>query len=142
MLNPQGRYYKHLKNAMETDYEDNYWPEDAIFMERNSRDFVSRIERINTNAEAICDTLRQSPIGEHRPSFYAFEMILMAVIVKEVYYPKHSPTRPFYDHCRNKRGGYGGLLSVILKTTEQAVTFFDKLETAKGPSLGTNFTLR
>ena len=49
---------------MHKDYEDNYWPEDAIFMERNSRDFVSRIDRINENAEAICETLRVSPIGK------------------------------------------------------------------------------
>jgi cystathionine gamma-synthase len=46
------------------DYEDNYWAEDAIFMERNSRDFVSRIERINLNAEAICNTLRSSSSGK------------------------------------------------------------------------------
>lgn len=46
------------------EYEDNYWAEDAIFLERNSRDFVSRIERINMNAEAICQTLRASPIGK------------------------------------------------------------------------------
>ena len=45
------------------EYEDNYWAEDAIFLERNSRDFVSRIERINVNAEAICQTLRASSIG-------------------------------------------------------------------------------
>ena len=49
---------------MDGDYEDNYWPEDAIFMERNSRDFISRVDRINTNAEAICETLKASPIGE------------------------------------------------------------------------------
>ena len=63
-------------------------------------------------------------------------------VVKEVYYPKYSATQIFYDQCRNLDKGYGGLLSVTFKTTEQAVTFFDKLETAKGPSLGTNFTLR
>jgi len=34
-----------------------YWPEDAVFMERNSRDFVARTGRINTNAEAVCDLL-------------------------------------------------------------------------------------
>jgi len=43
------------------EYEDHYWAEDAIFMERNSRDFISRIERINVNAEAICQVLRASP---------------------------------------------------------------------------------
>jgi cystathionine gamma-synthase len=45
------------------DYKDNYWAEDAIFMERNSRDFVSRIQRINFSAEAICNTLRASSSG-------------------------------------------------------------------------------
>lgn len=123
VLNPQSKYYQRLKDFMATDYEDNYWHEDAIFMERNSRDFVSRIARMNQNAEAVCDTLKASPV------------------VKEIYYPKHSPTRANYDHCRNPNGGYGGLLSVTFNTTAQAVTFFDKLETAKGPSLGTNFTL-
>lgn len=49
---------------MVEEYEDNLWPEDAIFLERNSRDFVSRIERINVNAEAICLTLRASPGGK------------------------------------------------------------------------------
>ena len=48
---------------MRQDYEDNYWPEDALYMERNSRDFVSRVDRINANAEAICDRLKASPIG-------------------------------------------------------------------------------
>lgn len=123
VLNPQSRYYCKIKATMEVNYEDNYWPEDAIFMERNSRDFVSRIQRINSSAEAICETLIASPI------------------VKQVYYPKHSPTQRFYDFCRHENGGYGGLLSVTFQTTKQAVTFFDRLETAKGPSLGTNFTL-
>lgn len=62
--------------------------------------------------------------------------------VKKVYYPKYSPTRPFYDQCRTLNGGYGGLLSVTFRSTIEAVTFFDALETAKGPSLGTNFTIR
>ena len=125
---------------MHKDYEDNYWPEDAIFMERNSRDFVSRIARINKNAEAICETLRVSPIGNML--LMIIQPSLTAISVKEVYYPMYSPTRPFYDECRNINGGYGGLLSVTFYTYLQAITFFDKLETAKGPSLGTNFTLR
>lgn len=33
-------------------------------MERNSRDFESRIKRIDQNAEAICQTLKASPIGK------------------------------------------------------------------------------
>jgi len=123
ILNPQGRYYQKLKKIMEIDYEDNVWAEDIIFMERNSRHFVSRIERINENAEVICDVLRAHPL------------------VKNVYYPKHNDTKAFYDDCRTPKGGYGGLLSVTFHELAQAIAFFDRIETAKGPSLGTNFTL-
>ena len=123
ILNPKGRYYQQLKKIAEVDFEDTYWAEDLIFMERNSRHFVSRIERINNNAEVICDVLRSHPL------------------VKEVYYPKFNPSRRFYDACRTPNGGYGGLLSFELLNTAQAVAFYDRIEVAKGPSLGTNFTL-
>ncbi|KIW00900.1 hypothetical protein, variant 4 [Verruconis gallopava] len=123
ILNPRGRYYSHLKKVWDQEFEDNYWAEDAIFMERNSRDFVSRIDRINANAEAVCEVLRQDPR------------------VKQVMYPKYNACRPFYERCRTANGGYGGLLSATFHKREHAITFFDALDTAKGPSLGTNFTL-
>jgi cystathionine gamma-synthase len=123
IYNPRGRYYQALKKVADAEYEDNYWAEDIIFMERNSRHFVARIERINENAEAICDILRAHPL------------------VKTVYYPKYNPSRVFYDDCRTPKGGYGGLLSFTFREIGQAVAFYDRIETAKGPSLGTNFTL-
>lgn len=123
IFNPQGRYYSTLKEVAQVEYEDNYWAEDVIFLERNSRHFVSRIERINENAEVICGVLQSHPL------------------VKTLYYPKYNPTRPFYDACRTSNGGYGGLLSFTFHKTAQAIKFYDRLETAKGPSLGTNFTL-
>jgi cystathionine gamma-synthase len=61
VLNPKSPYYSALKQKLAVDYEDNLWAEDALFLERNSRDFVSRIERINANAEAICELLLQHP---------------------------------------------------------------------------------
>lgn len=123
VLNPNGQYYQILKDTMLVQYEDTYWAEDVIFMERNSRDFLSRIARINRNAELICDILKAHPV------------------VRDVYYPKFVSSRPHYDACRTPNGGYGGLLSVTFHTKDQAVAFFDHIETAKGPSLGTNFTL-
>lgn len=123
ILNPEGQYYQGLKRAAEFQYEDNYWAEDIIFMERNSRDFVSRIDRINQNTEMVCDILRTHPL------------------VRAVYYPKYVESRNHYDACRTPTGGYGGLLSVTFAEKAQAVAFFDRIETAKGPSLGTNFTL-
>jgi cystathionine gamma-synthase len=123
IINPNSPYYGILKDAALREYEDSYWPEDVIFMERNSRDFAVRVDRINANAEAICDILAQHPL------------------VKSVYYPKYNDTRANYEICKLPTGGYGGLLSVVFHDRPRAVAFYDSIDTAKGPSLGTNFTL-
>lgn len=83
VLNPRGRFYQVLKRTTEEDYEDNYWLEDAIFMERNSRDFVSRVERINMNAEAICSVLKASPLGKiHTSRGEDFALSVQAVVAE------------------------------------------------------------
>ena len=123
VLNTQSRMYTELKQTVDKEYEDNYWAEDAVFMERNSRDFISRIERVNVNADAITTAVQECRI------------------LKQLYYPKYSETKSNYDACQNPSGGYGGLLSVTFQRPEQAMAFFDSLEVQKGPSLGTNFTL-
>jgi cystathionine gamma-synthase len=140
VLNPQSRYYELLRRKLEDGYEDNYWPEDAIYLERNSRDFISRNERINTNAEAICNVLK----GSTHSKLYLLPLLAGCahlLVVKDVHYPKFNTCRPFYEEFRQASGGYGGLLSVTFHCTADAITFFDALEFAKGPSLGTNFTL-
>ncbi|KAG6048559.1 hypothetical protein E4U17_007106 [Claviceps sp. LM77 group G4] len=123
ILNPKSKYYTALKKAMDQVYEDSYWAEDVIFMERNSRDFLNRMDRINVNAEFICTMLIGHPI------------------VKRVFYPKYNSSRRFYEDFRLAGKGYGGLLSIVFKTKTQARAFYDSMEIAKGPSLGTNFTL-
>ncbi|KAL5609372.1 hypothetical protein FOVSG1_004053 [Fusarium oxysporum f. sp. vasinfectum] len=123
VLNPESKYYLTLKTTMNEIYEDNYWPEDVIFMERNSRDFESRVVRINANSDAICEVLRTHPL------------------VKSIYYPKYNDSKSHYEKVRLPDGGYGGLLSVVFQQKEHAQAFFDALPLAKGPSLGTNFTL-
>jgi cystathionine gamma-synthase len=69
VLNPHGRYYESLKGAFAHDYEDILWAEDAVFLERNSRDFVSRIAKINSTTEAITAMLKESPLGKSFPEF-------------------------------------------------------------------------
>ncbi|KAJ6111612.1 hypothetical protein N7523_007673 [Penicillium sp. IBT 18751x] len=123
VLNPHGQYYQHLKETYSLEFEDIYWAEDAVFLERNSRDFMSRIEKINFTSEEITAFLKASPL------------------IKDVHYPKYSPTRPLYESLRNSKGGYGGLFSVTFHSTDEAIAFYDTLEVLKGPSLGTNFTL-
>lgn len=134
MLNPEGRRAQILHEHLTATYEDTYWPEDAVFMERNSRDFQRRIDVINHNAETIADLLRsQSAVYSGQPNR----------VIKEVYYPKWI-TRENFDACRTKpservpyQGGFGGLLSITFTSATAAQVFFDSLACEKGPSLGT-----
>ncbi|KAG0148486.1 hypothetical protein CROQUDRAFT_41323 [Cronartium quercuum f. sp. fusiforme G11] len=108
-------------------YEDTYFPEDAIYMERNSRDFRSRVAKINHNALQLC-TYLSSLLAAHPK------------IIKSIYYPKYT-TISNYEACKRPSGGYGGLFSITFTSLLASKTFFDNLNIYKGPSLGTNFTL-
>ena len=123
VLNPRSRRYDELKSAVSALFTDTYFPADAAVMEINSRDFTTRVERANANAEMVCGLLKR-----HHS-------------VAKVYYPKDSSTQTLYDAFKRPRGGHGYLLSVVFSNPEKAVVFFDALDVAKGPSLGTNFTL-
>lgn len=81
ILNPQGQYYDILKRTLELPaqdggYEDNHFEEDSIFLERNSRDFVDRIKRVNHNAEALCDLLNACPKSTH--AFFHHNLSLLS----------------------------------------------------------------
>lgn len=142
VLNPHGQYYQLMKDAFGRGYEDNLWVEDSVFLERNSRDFVSRIEKINHTTEDITAMLKDCPLGKSPLYGCYFLYSSKHRPVKNVYYPKYSPTLPLYEAFRTPHGGFGGLFSVTFHSTAEAIAFFDNLEVHKGPSLGTNFTLR
>jgi cystathionine gamma-synthase len=115
----------HAQQQDEAEESAWYW-EDVLVMERNSRDFTERVRKASGNALALAGLLRA-----HQPA-----------IVREVYYPAGSPTQGVYDAYRvSGGGGYGFLLSIRFVSPERAVAFYDALDVAKGPSLGTNFTL-
>lgn len=128
VLNSQSRHYSTLQALQEEQFEDNFFDQNAIFLERNSRDFVQRVHRINKNASALVDRLCQARDNVHSKT------------IKQVYYPTIC-SRQNYDACRRPEGGYGGLFSLTFHSIHAAVAFYDALKCAKGPSLGTNFTL-
>ncbi|KDQ58329.1 hypothetical protein JAAARDRAFT_129085 [Jaapia argillacea MUCL 33604] len=139
ILNPKSSHYPALKSHLSSNYDDFYFEEDAIYMERNSRDFKRRIAVIDENAQAVCAFLRSRSIagGATSPS----------TAIKEVYYPKYS-TPENYEQCRvrasaegGQEGGYGGLFSLTFLSHAASTAFFDALPFHKGPSLGTSFTL-
>ena len=134
VLNPKGRHYEVLKTTLKETYEDVYFGEDSIFMERNSRKFQKRIKIINENAEAVCELLNaDSRLTDNDK------------VIKDVYYPKYT-TRENYIACRaadipEDALAFGGLFSITFVSETAAHAFFDALKCHKGPSLGTSFTL-
>ena len=104
--------------SQNADKNSGLYRSDAQALLRNSEDFPIRNQIINENSEALSDWL-----GKHED-------------VSSLYYPK---TAPMYEKV--KVGGYGGLMSLILHQNMCQRTFYDTLDVAKGPSLGTNFTL-
>uniref|UniRef100_A0A0D2XI89 Cystathionine gamma-synthase n=1 Tax=Fusarium oxysporum (strain Fo5176) TaxID=660025 RepID=A0A0D2XI89_FUSOF len=95
----------------------------AIFGKTAQTDFEERVIKASQNAQHIADILRKhSSVGQ-------------------VYYPKGSPTQQLHEKYKRPGKGYGYLLSIRFKTPAAAIAFHDALDVAKGPSLGTNFTL-
>jgi cystathionine gamma-synthase len=63
VLNPNSNRYPALIEITNTLYRDCLWDQDALFLERNSRTFRHRIDKINKNAELLCDALLVHPLG-------------------------------------------------------------------------------
>ncbi|KAI9197400.1 pyridoxal phosphate-dependent transferase [Polychytrium aggregatum] len=122
VVNPSGRHVERILATLHEIYEDTVWIEDAIYLERNSRKNRERIQIIDSNAERLCEFLHGHPK------------------VVQLFYPKYTD-REIYDRFKRPQGGYGGLFSVVLQDEQQASRFYDHLHVAKGPSLGTIFTL-
>lgn len=139
MLNPTSPFYAEFKKHLVATYEDNYFDNDAMVMEINSRGIEERLASTNRNAEALADMLyKQSAVSGAKNT-----------IVKEVFFPKYQ-SRENYDRCRNITaveagltdvGGYGAVLSVSFTSLEAAKVFHDSLQCYKGPNFGSIITL-
>jgi cystathionine gamma-synthase len=124
VLNADSPRYAALKVAMDAVFEEGLlWWEDALVLERNSRDYGERVRRMSTTAESLAEHLRSHPA------------------VADLFYPKWA-TPDAYAEVRREGGGFGVLLSIVLKDPARtSEKFFDALRVTKGPSLGTNYTL-
>lgn len=86
----------------------------------------------------ICQRIQK--VKETWCQYYWLFRISVLSLVSSVYYPKFV-CREHYDAVKRPEGGYGGLFSMELHSEKAAQQFYDNLHCAKGPSLGTNFTL-
>ena len=98
---------------------------DAVALEENSRDFESRVRRINETGGRLFKYFKEHPL------------------VERVYHPHADGAGTFSKLLRPVESvGAGGLLSLDLPGGEAgAAAFYDALPVSKGPSLGNDFTL-
>ncbi|KAI8817334.1 pyridoxal phosphate-dependent transferase [Fimicolochytrium jonesii] len=143
VISPITPHYETLVATMRCLYEDTMWCEDAVVLERNSRSFRKRIERINATAERLCDYLKgcEGVVEVHYPKFVDRELYERHARVVPGTTASSSTAADCPPPSPIKNYGYGGLFSLSLSTPALAIAFFDALQVAKGPSLGTNFTL-
>ncbi|WP_367872948.1 PLP-dependent transferase [Luteolibacter sp. Populi] len=95
---------------------------DAEVLLSNLKGYPDRMAQHNANGDALAAMLAAHPA------------------VGEVWHPS-LVTRENYDRIKAPRGGYGPLLSFVLKNPKKAGKVFDALKVTKGPSFGTPFTL-
>ncbi len=95
---------------------------DAEVLLSNLKGYPKRMEAVNANGLAIAEWLSNHPA------------------VAEVWHPS-IVNRENYDSVMRAGGGYGGLLSFVLKSPKKTPKVYDALRLSKGPSFGTQFTL-
>ncbi len=95
---------------------------DAEVLLSNLKGYAKRNTTVNENALKLVDYLNNHPA------------------IASVWHPSLVQTAS-YDSIKKKKGGYGGLLSIILAQPKKAPKIFDALRLSKGPSFGTPFTL-
>lgn len=95
---------------------------DAIQLLSYLKELPQRRQQHNSNGIALATFLDQHPA------------------VEKVWYPALT-CREDYDRIKTPEGGYGALLSFVLKNPKKTAKFYDSLAVSKGPSFGTAFTL-
>lgn len=122
VLNPHTEKGRWMQQDMAKDLElhGGLYEADARAVVANSVDFVERNARINETSEKLAAYFHEHPD------------------IEICWYPKF--VAPLFKKYQ-KGNGYGGLMSIHLHQHICQRTFYDVLDVAKGPSLGTNFTL-
>ncbi|MBN8456570.1 MAG: PLP-dependent transferase [Verrucomicrobia bacterium] len=95
---------------------------DAEVLLSNLKDYPKRNAVVNRNGEQLAAWLSAHPA------------------VEQVWHPSVT-CRDAYQAVMRKGGGFGGLLSFVLKARKKTPKVYDALPLSKGPSFGTVFTL-
>jgi cystathionine gamma-synthase len=95
---------------------------DAEVLLSNMKGYSERMNTVNSNGTALAAWLAAHPA------------------VSEVWHPSLTQ-RGNYEKIMREGGGYGGLLSFVLKNEKKMPKVYDTLRVSKGPSFGNSFTM-
>lgn len=95
---------------------------DAEVLLSNIKGYSKRNKTVNANGTALAAWLAEHPA------------------VAQVWHPSVTQ-RENYEKIMRKGGGFGGLLSFVLKNEKKTPKVYDALRVSKGPSFGTSFTM-
>lgn len=123
-LKAGSRFAEQLRESLRVDAAETapLYIGDAEVLLSNLKDYAKRMKVVNASGEQLAAWLAGHPA------------------VAQVWHPSLNQ-REHYDAVRREQGGYGGLLSFVLKAPKKTPKFYDALRLCKGPSFGTNFTL-
>ncbi|KAG6009339.1 hypothetical protein E4U21_002647 [Claviceps maximensis] len=133
-LNPRSRYYQMLRSAVADGYRRRLYGSDAIKLEENSRNILSRCAKMNHNALALVNFLEPFAHDTKHP-------------LLQVYHPSTSTWSKSNYEARMRpatvefKAGYGSVFTLEFDTVASSERFFNALQVCKGPSIGANFTL-
>lgn len=118
------KFAEPLRQALKLDSEETspLYIADAEVLLSNLKDYAKRTRVVNANGEKLAQWLSEQPA------------------VGQVWHPSLNH-RANYDAVKRDQGGYGGLLSFVLKAPKKTPKVYDALRLCKGPSFGTPFTL-
>ncbi|TDH67402.1 hypothetical protein CCR75_000408 [Bremia lactucae] len=129
VLNPDSPLIHQLEAVFDPENDSFIVEDDVNVLLEQSKDLCKRVAKANTSTAAIVQKLQRHPL------------------VKDVFYPTFGDSKKLYDPFLNslydnEKPQYGPLISIVLYGgIESAKAFYNALTIAKGPSLGTNFTL-
>ncbi|KAJ4176278.1 hypothetical protein NW767_015410 [Fusarium falciforme] len=133
ILNPSSPKYVALKPLFDKNYTPELYVTDAETIEKNSRDYLSRMVRLNANASAIVDYLQSC--SEDPTS-----------AIHKVHYPSINSSGKYYKSVMRPATadftpGYGCLFSVEMVDMPTTQAFYENLNVHKSVHLGAPFTL-
>lgn len=123
-INPQSIHASWLRSVLEADVPggSRLYDGDAHVLEQNARGFSERVQTSNKNGLAVAEFLQGHPA------------------VEKIWYPT-CVDRAEYESVLRPAGGYGGLMSFVLRDRKHTPQVYDAMRFSKGPSLGMEYSL-